>query len=122
MLNELETIGDVALVAPEQQPTALERGLLLDLLLVELRAKGNPAAKDAATLIRDGRSKTFQVETGVGLANVSRERAAILSMQIIREAIVEVVVPLRVLAESGVILQRSEVKGCACKTCEHANV
>ena len=87
MLNELETIGDIALVAPEQQPTALERGLLLDLLLVELGTEGNSTAKDTATLIRDRRSKAFQVETRVGLANVGRERAAILSMHVIRETI-----------------------------------
>lgn len=109
MLDELEAVDDVALVAAEKQSTTLECRLLCKLLLIEFRTEGNATTYDAAGFSRNGRSQSFQVQTRVRLADVRSEWAAILGLGVIGESIVEVVVPLRVCSEGRIILQGGKI-------------
>lgn len=108
-LHELETIGNIALVATEEQTAILERLLLCDLVLIEFGTERDSTTNDATSLGRDGRVQAFQIETWIGLANMRGEWATILSLCVIRETIVEVVVPLRIGTESRVVLKWSKV-------------
>ena len=109
-MDKLEAVHNIALVAAEEETTPLQSSLLLQLLTVKLRTEGNTTANDATGLSGDWRVETFQVKARIGLAHMSREWAAILSLRVLWEVVSEVVVPLRVRAESRIILQWSKIQ------------
>lgn len=82
-LNELEPVGDAALVAGEEQATAVESLLLLSLGAGYFRAKLNTSSNNSVALNRD--SEFFQIGTRIGFPNVSSERAKLLEVPLCRE-------------------------------------
>lgn len=110
VLNELEAIGNITLVACEQK-TALEflvfGALLVFLLRVgDFGAELNAAAEDAADL---SATKRIEIGSRVGLAEVGGEGTADLAVGVEAEVLI-----LFGDSKCGIIPDRSAVYGCAC--------
>lgn len=96
MLEELEPVEQVRLVAREEQPTPVRGHPRRLLLRGQLRPELHPAAHDAVALYGDGGAvrRRLEVVARVRLANVRGEGALELRVALASEK--EVVVPVKI--------------------------
>lgn len=108
LLNEPESIPDVALVASKDETSVLNRLPLLSLLLRHLGSELDSTPDN--TVLSDESAMILEVCARVRLPDVSGEGAAILRIDFAFEA--EVIVPGGVFPKAGLIFERSHVDRC----------
>ena len=114
VLDELESVDDVALVCGEKETAAV------DCLAGRVLGRGDFGAElDAAaddTAVRGGCFDwwVFEIGSGVGLTGMCCERASVLGCLIVREVVTEIVVLFLVTRDSIVVSCGCEIDGCSC--------
>lgn len=111
MLDELESIDNVALICSKEKTTSEDRLSGCMFSWGDFRTKLDTATDDTTVLNRCGNS--FEIRTWVGLPSMRCERASVLRRWIAREGVLEVVILIRVLRDGKVVLCRREIDGCS---------
>lgn len=112
MLDELEPIGNVALICSEKETAAVDRLARRGLGGGDFGPELDAATEDTAVL--GGCADVFEIGAGVGLASMGCERASVLCCLIAGEVIAEVVVFFLIMRNGKVVFHGGEIDRCSC--------
>ena len=112
MLDELESIDNVALVCGEQKTTSVDR------LPRRMLGQGNfrpelDTAPNDTTALGGYLEIIFEIRSRVGLSSMRCEGASVLCCCIVGKGVTEIVVLFLVLRDSKIVFYGGEIDGCS---------
>ena len=114
MLDELEAVGNVALVCGEEETTSVDRLAGRMLGRCNFGAELDAAPDDTVVVDVCTDWRVFEIRSRVCLSSMRREGASVLCFWIVGEGVTEIVVLFRVIRDSKVVFCGGEIDGCSC--------
>ena len=114
MLDELESIFNVALVCGEKKTTSVDRPPRRMLGRGNFGAELNTAPNDTTIVGGCFDWWIFEIRSRVGLSSMRCEGASVLCCWIVGKVVTEIVVLFLVMRDSKVVFEGGEIDGCSC--------